>query len=120
MSNQRLIARSLVLLSSFIGLAMNVGFLWAAPGAAAWNGFPYLLSGVIALLVKSQMVVGFGVIAMLAIDLWLYGQIVLEIRTDYSLAISLLSALKVFVVFPAGCLVGLVVQKYSPMWMNER
>lgn len=120
MSNQGLVARSLVLLSSFIGLAMNVGFLWAAPGAAAWNGFPYLLSGVIALLVKRQMVVGFGVISMLVVDLWLYGQIALEIRADYSLAISLLSTLKLFVVFPAGCLLGFVVQKYSPMWMSER
>lgn len=120
MSNQRLVARSLVLLSSFAGLAMNVGFLWAAPGAAAWNGFPYLFSGVVALLVKRQIVVGSGVIAMLLVDLWLYGQIALDIRTDYSLAISLLSTLKFFVVFPVGCLLGFVIQKYSPVWVGNR
>jgi len=68
-----------------------------------WNIAPYIILGILALGINSQLeyrILLMLVLIMLFFDLWMYVEIWLGTKSSFLLAVSLISTLKIFVVFP--------------------
>lgn len=79
-----------------------------------WNVAPYILTGVLSLVVKTpyapSVLLG-AVLAMLFVDGWLYVETSLGTNSPVLFAISLASTLKLIAVLPIGALIGYVLHK---------
>lgn len=79
-----------------------------------WNSVPYIITGALGLFIKKQsismMLLG-AILAMLFVDIWLYIETWLDIKSPMLLAISLASTLKFFVLLPIGALLGYLIYK---------
>lgn len=91
------------------GLIFNCAILHQSDLLALiWNAGPYLIVLGSAPIVRKSLIVVViaGVCAMLLVDAWLYLESMRKQPSAWALALSLVATLKMFVVFPAGMLIG--------------
>lgn len=100
---------ALLLLS--IGITINVWFLRTSDASVIlWHVFPYFFAwGMYALFKNSSILT--GLLFMLVADIWLYTEIYLGTKSSFLMAISILSTLKVVLLFPLGVAVGSFIRR---------
>lgn len=97
---------------SLTGVVLMLWFLRHGElGAIAWNCAPYIAASLLALFVNRIEAVFCGALAMLIVDVWMVLDATLRLAPSVLLAVSILSTIKMFVVFPFGFAVGFAYSK---------
>lgn len=94
------------------GIGINFVSLHGAPLAALWSVAPYLLVVALTVFSRVRIPLFFAAFAMLFVDVWLYGEILFNTKSPVLLAMSLLSTLKLVIIFPVGLLIGFLANRY--------
>lgn len=93
--------------ASLVGLALMLWYLRHAPvGAIVWNCVPYVGTLLAALVMRRALAIMGGIVAMLVVDGWIVFESALHTESSVLLAVSLLSTVKLIIVFPLGLMVG--------------
>ena len=94
-----------------VGVIINVWFLRnSGASVIAWHVLPYVVAGVLYAFFRSVSVLA-GALLMLAVDTWLYTEIYLGTKSSILMTVSLLSTLKIVLLFPLGIAIGIFIQK---------
>ena len=100
---------------SVVGVVLNVWFLRdSGIGPITWCIFPYILSGVLSWFAKvqpwSSVVLG-AVVLMLIIDAGFFIETAGGAKTPFLIVLSILSTLKLIIVFPVGAVIGYLLHR---------
>ena len=111
MQNNNLVV--IILISCALGVIINAAFIgFSNIEVMLLPIAPYLIVIVAALIFKKgYLPILIGVLLMLLVDAWLFIESILEVQTSITLALSLLSTLKIIVLFPIGLLIGYLIQR---------
>lgn len=101
--------RALALLG--IGTIINVWALRTSNSyVIVWHVFPYALACGLYVLLRNAPILT-GILFMLVADIWLYTEVFLGTKSRLLMAVSLLSTLKIVLLFPLGIAVSGLVRK---------
>lgn len=78
-----------------------------------WNVAPYIVGAVACYGLRRKIPAVVGIVCMLVVDLWMMTETILGTSSQWSLALSVLSTLKLIVLFPIGFLGALLVMRIS-------
>ena len=93
-----------------VGVIINVWFLRnSGVSVIAWHVLPYVVAWGLYTFLGSVSVLA-GALLMLVVDTWLYTEIYLGTKSSILMTVSLLSTLKVVLLFPLGIALGVFIQ----------
>ena len=102
-------------LTYVVSLAGGMLMLWflrhSESDALVWNCAPYIVTSLLTLSLRQTEAVFSGVLAMLVVDIWLVLDLTLRLVPSMLMAISVLSTIKMFTLFPLGFAVGFAYSK---------
>lgn len=100
--------RGLAIWFCAIGFAGTVWFMRGGEFAAlAWNALPYLVVMPLAFYRQTKLPLLTGLIVMLFVDGWMAVEVFMATHSKLLLLMSVLSSVKLFILFPVGFVIGL-------------